>query len=180
MLPPGHAAGGFLATKVFLKLRAGHYDPNKLGLFTVLGTLAAVLPDCDGIIHYLRLRRATWGAPFRHHTWVSHTFPPYWMIGLGIYLWGKLRHNSTAETAGEVFGLGTTVHLLSDMLGPGDGIMLLYPASRQMFGVLLWNLHEVDWIRAYRRHPSARIEFVLIAAALWLALFTHKRESKRT
>ena len=167
---PGHAAGGLLVTELLTRV-VKPASPAEHWKMLALGTVAGTLPDWDYLYYLARKRRVTYDSDFRHHTWVTHTFPFYWMLALLIFLSGLFGKKPGLKKAAAVVAASTTVHLVQDMFGSGDGIMAFYPISKQHIGVGLSGLHGREWDQNYVKTPFYLIELGLIFTAGLTILF---------
>lgn len=157
----GHLAGGWLVSRWLTeKLTSNKKEYHRL-LF--LGTLAGVLPDADYLWYVIKKGRIVYKNDFRHHTWVSHTFPFYWIPASLLYSIGMLKNKPGLKNIASVLAAGTTIHLLQDTVGSGDGIMLFYPLSKRMDGLGLNGLHGDEWNAKYTK---SRIYLVELAICL--------------
>jgi membrane-bound metal-dependent hydrolase YbcI (DUF457 family) len=160
----GHAAGGYITSKIIIKgLNCSSSEKKNLML---LGTFAGIMPDLDFIFHIIKKRTISFGDDFRHHTWITHTFPFYWLISGIIFLIGVFREKETIKNNAKVIAASTTVHLLQDMVGSGDGIMVCFPFSRKMSGIGLLNVHGKKWETTYSRSPIYLVELIIDAIAI--------------
>jgi len=174
----GHASGGYLAARLATKsMGLSESEREKL---LVIGTVAGTLPDWDYFWYAYQKRGFAYSNDFRHHTWVTHTFPFHWLIATLLYVFGLLRKDKQLKNSAVVLAAGTTTHLLQDMVGTGDGIMLYYPFSKKMTGIGLLNVHGDEWERAYTKSPYYLVELAFGAVAIIGVLFDiFKKKSKR-
>jgi membrane-bound metal-dependent hydrolase YbcI (DUF457 family) len=165
----GHIAAGYLASQV---LAAALSIPAEDRLtMLALGTLAGGLPDLDALYYFAKKKAVMLGDDFRHHHWVSHTFPPYLILTGLLFILGWGTANSCLQNASLFLGASVCMHLLLDMVGSGDGIMILWPFSRRMVGIGKLNAHGMTWKRKYEASPYIWIEnTILLAAFLLLSL----------
>jgi hypothetical protein len=165
----GHLAGGYLVTRALLaRLKP---PPSEEKQLLVLGTLAGVLPDADTLFHLARTRSLEFGEDFDHHAWITHTFPFYLLPGAGLFLYGRWRNKPRVRRSALVAMVGTTTHLLQDTIGSGTGLMWAWPLSKRMGG--FGTLHIKGgraWLEAYKNHPIAWVERLIILAALFVFL----------
>lgn len=168
MLPPGHAAGGYL-TGVLLA-RLFHSDPDETKRLHLLGMIGGLLPDLDLPAHTLLEKIAAVPPNIQHHTWFTHTYP-FFLIPGGLLTWWA-RHTGRRQLAksAAVVTAATFTHLTQDMIGTGDGVQLLYPFSKRMFGFHLFGVHGREWSRRYRRDPIFAVEIAFVLAALLVFL----------
>jgi hypothetical protein len=160
----GHASGGYLASRLVTK-SMDLSDSEKKRLL-ILGAAAGTLPDWDYFWYAYQKRGFKYNNDFRHHTWITHTFPFYWLIAGLFYAFGLFKKDKKIKNSSIVLGAATTTHLLQDMLGTGDGIMLYYPFSKKMTGIGLFNLHGDEWERAYIKSPYYLVELAFGAFAI--------------
>jgi hypothetical protein len=160
----GHVASGYLISQAALS--ALPIEPeSKLGLLA-MGTIAGVLPDFDGLVYIIRKRSFLLGNDYTHHKWVSHTLPPYWLFAGLLFLVGHFKSLAWLTHAAILLALSTTGHFLLDMVGSGDGIMLLWPFSQRMFGIGKLHAHGAEWKRKYEASPFVIIERGILLGAL--------------
>lgn len=156
----GHLAGGWLVTKTIvnnLKIAERKERKNLLAL----GSFFGILPDLDFIPYVIKKRKVVYENDFRHHTWITHTFPFYLLPALLVFLTGKKKGNRKMENAAKVFAASTSTHLFQDMIGSGDGIMLFYPFSKKMVGIGKSDLHGPDWENHYTNSPYYFVEILI-------------------
>jgi hypothetical protein len=161
----GHLAGGWLASKAVL----GYIKPaskNERFFLLGLGTLAGFLPDLDFFWYLWKKRGITYESDFRHHTWVTHTFIFYWIPAGLLFIAGSLLGSQKLKHSAVILAAGTTAHLMQDMVGSGDGIMIAYPISRKMVGIGLLGKHGREWLEAYLHSPVYRVELGIIVLGL--------------
>jgi membrane-bound metal-dependent hydrolase YbcI (DUF457 family) len=164
----GHVAGGYLVSRMVTK-----YMPipdSERSKWLILGAVAGTIPDWDYLWYAWQKRGLAYSSDFRHHTWITHTFPFHWLIAGILYWIGGYQHSRTLQDGAKVIAAATTAHLLQDMVGSGDGIMLFYPFSKKHIGVGLMNLHGDEWNRAYMKSPYYGIELGIGAIAILTAL----------
>ncbi len=133
MLPPGHLAGGYLATLALIKLAHPALDPHQLNQLLVIGTVFGFIPDLDHFISFARVKDFKFhGTKGNHRSLFTHT-PFFWLILCGvIYL----------LTRGTEFGpylaltilIGSWSHFFLDTFI--HGVMLLWPLSNRKFAIL--------------------------------------------
>ena len=165
----GHASGGYLAARLVTKsMDLSDSERKRLLIF---GAVAGTLPDWDYLWYAYQKRGFAYSNDFRHHTWITHTFPFHWLITVLFYAFGLLRKNNKIKNGAIVLAAGTTTHLLQDMIGTGDGIMLYYPFSKKMTGIGLLNVHGDEWERAYTKSPYYLVELAFRTAAIIAVLF---------
>jgi len=167
---PGHIAGGWLVSQNLVKFLKPKSKKEHRKLL-ILGTIAGTIPDWDYILYAVRSGALKYEGDFRHHTWITHTFPFYWVIAILVFLIGIFRNNKSLQKEGAIFAAGTTTHLLQDAVGSGDGIMFLYPFSKRMFGIFLSGLHGKEWYRNYVKSPIYIVELLLIFFAVITFLY---------
>jgi hypothetical protein len=174
----GHISGGYLASRLVTKsMDLSRLERKRL---LILGAVAGSLPDWDYFLYACQKRGFKYSNDFRHHTWVTHTFPFHWLITSLFYVFGLHRKDKRIRNSAIVLVAGTTTHLLQDMIGTGDGIMLYYPFSKKMTGIGLFNLHGDEWERAYTKSPYYLIELAFGALAIIAVLLdTFKKRSNR-
>jgi hypothetical protein len=160
----GHIAGGVLTTGVVLSiLKPPIQVADKL---LILGALAGSLPDWDILIYFLKKRAIKYDTDFHHHTWITHTFPFYLVPALILYLVGVFSSTVYLQWSAIVFFLAAATHLVQDMYGSGDGIMVYYPFSRKMEGFELTGTHGPEWMKQYLKSRAFRVEQATVFAAI--------------
>ena len=155
----GHLAGGWLITRTIVNSMACSKSQRRKLL--VFGSIAGTLPDWDYLFYAIKKGGIAYSNDFRHHTWITHTFPFYWSIASLIYLLGVIQKNKTTKDSAVVLAASTSIHLLQDAIGSGDGIMFFYPVSKKMNGVALIGLHGNEWEAKYVSSPIFRLELFL-------------------
>jgi hypothetical protein len=169
MLPPGHAAGGYLTGVLFAHLF--NSDPKETKLLHFLGVAGGLLPDLDLPAHLLLEKVAAVKPDIQHHTWFSHTYP-FFLIPGGLLIWWARRSGRHRLAKGAaVVTAATCTHLTQDMIGTGDGVQLLFPFSKRMFGFRLFGVHGREWSRRYRRDPIFAVEITFVLVALLVFLY---------
>lgn len=142
-------------------------SPLTLGLSAIVG----LLPDLDGLVAMAVKRQRLNQQKLCHHQYWSHT--PLFYVGLTVLVGALFSWRAMV-----LFGALTLLHLLLDSWSTDDGIMWLWPFSRQQFALFPRNLHAggVHGIDFYRRHiRCARIivpEITLLVGGAFLALYT--------
>jgi hypothetical protein len=162
----GHLAAGYLASQGLIAVLPVTSE-DRLAMLLV-GTLAGGLPDADSVYYFIHNKTFSLGDDFTHHTWFTHTFPPYLLLSFFLFIAGRLFQYPPLQQSAFFLAIPTAVHLLLDSVGSGDGIMLLWPFTRRMFGIGLLNAHGKNWQRLYEASPYVWFERVLIAAAILL------------
>lgn len=137
----------------------------------VFGSIAGTLPDWDYLFYAIKKRGFAYSNDFRHHTWITHTFPLYWSIASLIYLLGVIQKNKAYKNSAAVFAASTSVHLMQDAVGSGDGIMFFYPFSKKMNGVALIGLHGDEWEAKYVSSPIFRLELFIRILGIFTFLY---------
>ena len=144
MTPSGHAGASIVAayvvTRCVFKCEA---TPAVLGLSAIMG----LLPDADSLIATIVRRQWPNQQKLRHHQFSTHTPLLYLVITLLVSL------VVPAQTA-ILVGVLALTHLVLDSWATDDGIMWLWPMSRQQFSLFPRRLHAggAHGLRFYRRH----------------------------
>lgn len=174
----GHAAGGYLASRIATKIMdLSEVEEKKL---LITGTIGGTLPDWDYFWYLYQKGGVEYGSDFRHHTWITHTFPFYWLLASMVYIFGYFKKSKKIKKTAIILGVSTTTHLIQDMIGTGDGIMVFYPFSKKMTGIGLLNVHGSEWDRAYTSSPYYLIELAIGTVAIITFLINvFKDKSKR-
>ena len=162
---PGHMAGGWLITRGMT--RWWKLSKSERQEFLAFGAIAGSLPDWDYLWYIYRKGRIDYSRDFRHHTWITHTFLFYWILAALVYALGLFRNDTRLKRQAAIVVASTTVHLLQDTIGSGDGIMLFYPFSKRMDGIALSGLHGREWEAHYTASPIYLVEvFTVLLAGL--------------
>ncbi len=164
----GHIAAGYLVSQGLIAILPIPAD-ERLAMLT-LGTLAGVLPDLDALYYFAKKKAVMLSDDFTHHQWVSHTFPPYLILTGLLLVLGWFTANTSLQNASLFLGVSVCIHLLLDMVGSGDGIMILWPISRRMVGIGKLNVHGMTWKRVYETSPYVWIENMILITAFVLLL----------
>lgn len=173
----GHAAGGYLATRLLTKaMKVSDTQKNRL---LIWGTIAGTMPDWDYFWYAIQKGGFAYSTDFRHHTWITHTFPFYWFLSAVLYGLGIWKKKDELKQGAAVMAVSTSTHLVQDMIGSGDGIMLYYPFSKSMTGIGLLNVHGDEWNRVYSSSPIYLIELgIIFLAAISFFLDLIKRHKR--
>jgi|GEM_PF-1841484 len=169
MLPQGHLAGGFLVSQAVTHLM-GLSGAERWGMVAI-GTMAGATPDADALLYFAKKRSLRIGEDFKHHAWVTHTLPFHWAIAVFLHMLGLYLGNLFLSRAAILYAATATCHLLMDVLGSGDGIMLAWPFSKRFMGIGTLHVHGKNWLRLYRKSPVFRVERCIRYAALLVLLF---------
>ncbi len=161
----GHLAGGWLVSKSIVDCMKPATKKER-GSLLGLGVFAGVLPDLDFLWYLWKKRGLTYENDFRHHTWITHTFIFYWIPAGFLFLIGSWLDHNQLKRGAVILAAGTTTHLMQDMVGSGDGIMIAYPFSRKMVGIGLLKKHGKEWLEAYVHSPYYRIELGIVGLGL--------------
>ncbi len=158
MLPPAH---------LFIALFFGTISMLALDRVTLEGffivCVGGLLPDFDYIVYFLR--KEGFNHEISHHTWITHTPIPFWSFAVVILFLDYPLFSF-------LFFIGTTIHLLLDCIGGGDGIMWLYPFSRHQFGILILNKIGGEWLQEYWSYWYFRwIEILSVIFSTFLILW---------
>jgi hypothetical protein len=160
----GHLAAGYVVSRVFINI-VGIPPENQL-LMTAIGTGAGILPDLDALYYFVRKGAITFDDDFTHHKWITHTFPPYLIVGLLILVVGGNLQNQLIQHSAALLTISTFVHLFLDMIGSGDGIMIAWPFSQRMVGIGKLHVHGMEWKQRYETSVYIWIERLIILVAL--------------
>jgi hypothetical protein len=177
MLPPGHAAGGYLTGVLLAHLF--NSDPEETKHLHLFGVVGGLLPDLDLPAHVLLEKVATVPPDIQHHTWFSHTYPFFLIPGGLLTWWARRRGHHRLAKCATVVTAATFTHLTQDLIGTGDGVQLLYPFSKRMFGIRLFGVHGREWSNRYLRDPIFAVEITLVLVALFIFLRRTVRLSPR-
>lgn len=159
----GHIAAGYLVSQSLSAVLPIAAD-ERLALLT-LGTIAGALPDFDALYYFAKKKALMLGDDFRHHQWVSHTLPPYLLLTALVFIFGWATKSTLLQNASILLGASVGAHFLMDMVGTGDGIMILWPFSQRMVGIGKMNVHGMIWKRKYEASPYVWIENVILFGA---------------
>jgi hypothetical protein len=131
MLPPGHIAGGYLATYTLLQLTHASFTPEQTQILLLLGALFGFAPDLDYFIFFAQVKKFTIpGNKTNHRKFFSHA-PLAWLaIGLSIFFLGQ---TDFIKYIGLIIWLGSWSHFILDSIE--DGVMWLWPFSSKLYAV---------------------------------------------
>jgi membrane-bound metal-dependent hydrolase YbcI (DUF457 family) len=166
----GHAAGGVIITRAIFKFLKPNSGSERLALL-VSGAIAGTIPDWDGVLYLMNKKQLKIESDFRHHTWITHTFVFHWVISGALYLLGNILRRSSLKKKALIVGASTTMHLVQDTIGTGDGIMVFYPFTKKMYGIGLSNLHGNEWEADYVKRPIYNVERSLKFIAVFVMIF---------
>jgi membrane-bound metal-dependent hydrolase YbcI (DUF457 family) len=164
-LPVAHGLVGAAVVAAF------HPQPlGRKGLPLVVGALAANCADLDFVLVALTHSKS-WHRGFTHSLAFSLL-----LTALGLALWGRARPRKVLT-----YGACYTSHGLLDYVTTkfGGGVKLLWPVSRERFGLRLWGLSELP-----SRLPPAEVlrwlgvEFLIFAPPLLLILWLRCRHAE--
>lgn len=153
----GHAAGGVIITRALFNILKPNSSSERLS-FLVSGAIAGTIPDWDGLWYLANKKKLAIESDFRHHTWITHTFIFHWFICGVLYLFGNTFQRNSLRKKAIIVGASSTMHLVQDTIGTGDGIMLFYPLTKRMYGIGLSNLHGDEWEADYVKRPIYNVE----------------------
>jgi membrane-bound metal-dependent hydrolase YbcI (DUF457 family) len=172
---PGHIAGAWITSKLVID-RLDISPQERINL-SLLSVVVGTIPDWDYLWYMISKKGIKYESDFRHHTWITHTFPFYWVISGLIYLVGIIIKKPSLKNQATIFAVATSTHLAQDMVGSGDGIMALYPATKKMYGVGLSGLHGKAWNDNYVKSPSYLVEIglIIIACIMFVLSLFRKR-----
>ncbi|MCP4429323.1 MAG: metal-dependent hydrolase [Chloroflexi bacterium] len=168
MLPPGHVAGGYIAGTIVAFVTKSKTENYKD--IQALGVLGGLLPDLDLVIYHSLRNRFNLSSNIEHHTWPTHTFPFYLIQGSLIAALAIVNKRPKLATYAVTLMVGNFTHLIQDMFGSGDGIMIFFPFSKRMFGVRLLDAHGKEWRKRYTKDPIFLVELTLIIIAFIIAI----------
>jgi inner membrane protein len=157
MTPFGHIGGGLLVASAVEKMVfKGELSTTTLGIVIFM----SILPDLDGIPAFLFRKWRPGYKKLDHHDYITHT--PIFYLCLSIAVWIGI-----GKELSILFIALTMIHLLLDSWGTDDGIMWIWPLSKQKFSILPSNLHEggvygVRYYLRYVRHLSSLLPEVLL------------------
>ena len=172
MLPLGHAAGGYIIGTIAATLTKS--DSKNREVFQLVGLFGGLLPDLDLVLYHSLRKRFNLPAQIEHHTWFTHTFPFYVVLGSFLAFGATITRQPNWLKLIITMIAGSCIHLVQDMFGSGDGIMMLYPFSKRMFGIRLLNVHGKEWRKRYTSDPIFSLELLLIIIALVTLLKRNK------
>jgi membrane-bound metal-dependent hydrolase YbcI (DUF457 family) len=166
----GHAAGGVIITRALFRFLKPNTNSERLK-FLISGAIAGTIPDWDGLLYLMRKKQFKIESDFRHHTWITHTFAFHWVISGALYMYGRIFRKHALMKRAMMVGASTTMHLVQDTIGTGDGIMLFYPFTNEMYGIGLSNLHGNEWEADYVKRPVYNVERSLKFIAFLITMF---------
>lgn len=171
MLPPGHAAGGYLTAKALLKFLPYKFTVRQVHQLIGWGIFFGVIPDIDIIYSFLS-DRTYQIEKVDHRRNITHA-PVLWLIaGLIIYFSAA---SPFYKTFGLLVWLGTWSHFLLDSFEFG-GVMWLWPLNTKRFGLLPDKHEQADkgknfleylknFFKYYSKHLIFYLEIILIIYA---------------
>src|SRR3989338_3782405 len=118
MLPPGHIAAGFLATKI----ASGFVPELNQPQYLALGAFFGFIPDLDFFLAFFKLKKFISSEKLNHRRFATHAPLLYLLLFILSYYLIFPQHPLTALA----FILGTWSHFLIDTFA-AEGIGWLYP-----------------------------------------------------
>lgn len=131
MLPPGHAAAGFLVALAMTKITPIDLSNVQINTLLISGAFFGFAPDLDMFYAFFRARGFTLPQKsINHRAYITHR-PFVWLVlGLGIIL---LAQNQFWQYFGAIVWLGSWSHFLLD--SHFVGVMWLWPFSQKFYAV---------------------------------------------
>ncbi|MBI3952764.1 MAG: metal-dependent hydrolase [Candidatus Doudnabacteria bacterium] len=172
MLPPGHIAGGFIASKV----AANFVTPLDRPEFFILTSFFSFFPDLDSFISFAKIGKMISREDIDHRTYPTHAPLLYLLVfAIFYFLFPSYHYVSWA------FLIGTWSHFLIDTFS-AEGILWLWPFSKKFYNKQMdprititeqgFFKHWTEFLKKYFKVFSFKVEILLIAIALVL-LFTN-------
>lgn len=173
MLPPGHAAGGYLAAKAVSLYAPALNNPD----FLAWTALFAVAPDLDLFYGFYRDRKfVVTSEKTNHHLCITHA-PIFYLTIFLLWIIFLPQYSLYAYA----FIIGTLSHLIIDTFA-SDGTAWLYPLSKKLYGPKMdksirikdedFLKHWTSFVKEYSKLYAFKAEVILIIIALttlWLA-----------
>lgn len=181
MLPPGHLAGGYLATLAVLRL----FDVPVQGDTALLafGMIASVAPDFDFLYAFAKTRSVTIdNARENHRRYYSHRPLVWFALSLPVIL----NTEGYVRLFGILLFVGTWTHFLLDSLQ--YGVMWLWPFSHKLYALrdigkdldiadrrffIFWKCFLTRYISEFRL--AAGCEVLLVVCALVVFMIERMR-----
>jgi hypothetical protein len=129
----------------------------------LVGALLGLLPDLDSLFALIIGRWSPGAGMLSHHSYFSHT-PLFYLVVSGI-IW------LVADWKWALMFLAVSLtHLLMDSWGTDDGIMWLWPISRQQYSLFPMESHAggvygLQFYARYIRTPRLILPEIIIVAA---------------
>lgn len=168
-----HLPAGYMLTVGMLSATGADKKPRARLLF-VVGLVASVAPDVDGLI-WAAVKLA--GRPAPHH----HDYPTHWPLAwlalvLVVVVVAAVLRNRTALIAAAVVGLNLALHgLLDSVASPMAWGAPFSDAKWEM--VTVPPIHDEKWVLSMLDHWTFGIEVGLVVAAGVLLLW--RRRARR-
>lgn len=181
MLPPGHIAGGYLASLAAVGLLGLKIPELQIPSMTALGTFMAFAPDLDmfrGFARAGKMHNYESDANQDHRYFFTHVPIIYLLAALGLFAWGVLQDSGSFQAAAIVFLVGSWSHFILDSLeSSGSGIKWFWPISNKLYSVFpktqssksdkdgFWKFW-IGFVKSYTKHPEFYLEVLIIIVAL--------------
>lgn len=181
MLPPGHAAAGFLLAHAAIQLSGVQYSQTYTNDLLLLGAFSGFAPDLDMFWAFAKAKGFSFGKKdVNHRGSVLHT-PLFW-IGLGLFV-GLAAPGTFGILAGFIIAIGALSHLFLDSFKMG--IRWLWPFSNKYYAFLYAGEHEhyqsktpgffnfwIGFLKTYATEKAYRptfiLEIIILASAVIL------------
>mgnify|MGYP001596871106 CR=1 FL=1 len=148
MLPPGHIAAGYLATKLFLNASNPEMNTVQTDQLLLWSMFFAFAPDLDMFYAFLKEKsfRHT-GKTFSHRQFITH-IPLVWFI-LGISI-SFLSQNEFVRYFGLIIWFSSWSHFILD--SENMGVRWLYPFSKKFFALKNPGVSDVNNANGFFNH----------------------------
>lgn len=131
MLPPGHIAGGYLATYALLKIAQPELPLQQIQQLLWLGVVFGFIPDLDIFASFIREKALRITERKNDHRRYPTHVPLLWALaGLGIYLFAT---STFSRWVGLVLWTSSWSHFVLDSLQ--YGLMWLWPFSNRLYAL---------------------------------------------
>lgn len=176
MLPSGHLAAGYLATKASSLILSGYFPQAAEPRFIIFGMLVSVLVDLDDLYAFFKIGRLVARTEtFDHRKFITHT--PFFHLIISLLLAsGGIAFSSQALILISIYYfVGTYTHLILDSFG--YGIRWLWPFGNKLYALaragkdfdispeLPTFKYWAAYFKEYSKTPTCFLEFFLIVSA---------------
>jgi len=131
MLPPGHAAAGFLVAKTLIELTQPQLSNTQVNNLLVAGAFFGFAPDLDMFYAFFKAKGFTLqNKAINHREYITHH--PFFWLALGLLI-VALAQNQFWQYFGILVWLGSWSHFLLD--SHFVGVMWLWPFSNKFYAI---------------------------------------------
>ena len=148
MLPPGHIAGGYLVTKLFLVLVKPELNATQTDQLILWGMFFAFAPDLDMFYAFWKVKGLKHtGKTFNHRQFITH-IPLFWLIaGLSVNI---LTRSQFMRYLGLVIWFSSWSHFILD--SGFYGIRWLYPLNKKFYALETPGVNEINNANGFFNH----------------------------